>query len=248
MFLIKTGDEIPANTTHDDTSRIERAQYTNNSDPSSSNFVAVNMDADIFDFNILEPSFSSQNSNSMLINGFDSIDAVNPFQDIDWDSLLVFPNWTTTTTTEELVSQTPLPLAPVELNAISEQEQPSSTGLQLQQIDSVEAKCVDIRGYLTSSKTGIDPTAISKYTTRDCLVDSIRTYAQTYQSIQPIIHMPTFDLTKTSPELLLAMMLVGACYSDSDTTIPPAIVIQGAIHVLLLIESASVRVLRGFVI
>ena len=68
-------------------------------------------------------------------------------------------------------------------------------------------------------------------------------FAKCFQSIQPILHLPTFELTKTPPDLLTAMMLVGACYSSN--VIPPTVVVQGAIHMLLVLESSSVSTFQS---
>lgn len=112
-------------------------------------------------------------------------------------------------------------------------------GFQLQQVDTVEAKCDELRSYLRSSPANLPDGFIENYIARDQLVRCIELYGKHYQPIMPILHMPTFNLTTTQPVLLLAMMLVGACYSEND--IPEAAIVQCAIHVLILIEDLPVR-------
>jgi hypothetical protein len=112
-------------------------------------------------------------------------------------------------------------------------------GFQLQQVDIVEAKCVELRSYLRSLPANLPDGFIENYITRNHLVRCIELYGKHYQPIMPILHMPTFNLTTTQPVLLLAMLLIGACYSETD--IPEAAIVQCAIHVLLLIEDLPVR-------
>ncbi|KAI5786450.1 hypothetical protein DFH27DRAFT_259364 [Peziza echinospora] len=174
--------------------------------------------------------------NTTFLSGHGSTSMNDGFLDLDWDSLLTFPEWPENNVATAIVPMTTSPT--VSSSSVPKEPAWNSTeGLHLQQIDSVEAKCVDIRGYIGGFQTGIDHTILSKYITRDRLVDCVQLYATCFQSIQPILHLPTFELTKTPPDLLAAMMLVGACYS-SPAVIPPAIVVQGAIHMLLVLEGS----------
>jgi hypothetical protein len=185
--------------------------------------------------------FEYMNATFLSGGGHGSTSMNDAFQDLDWDLLLTFPEGpdnvapaTNATTTSSDFSHF------TETSSVPKEPVWNFTeGLHLQQIDSVEAKCVEIRSYIGGFKTGIDHTILFKYITRDRLVDCVQLYAKFFQSIQPILHLPTFELTKTPPDLLAAMMLVGACYSSSNV-IPPTVVVQGAIHMLLVLEGSSV--------
>ena len=158
-------------------------------------------------------------------------------EELEWDSLWTLPEWS------DAPNQSfnlPVPLESTETTLTPDKTAWQFTqGFQLQQIDGVEGKCVEIRDYLRSFQTGFHLDSISKYITRDRLVNCVQLYRY-YQSVQPILHLPTFELTKTSPVLLVAMMLVGACYSNND--IPAATIVQCAIHVLLVLESSPVSI------
>lgn len=195
--------------------------------------------SDVLEFGGLDFNTPFEHMTASSLSGYGSTNINDAFQHIDWDSLLTFPDWpdnvapvtSAPTTSSHFAETRSLPIEPVWNFA---------QGLHLQQVDSVEAKCAEIRSYIGGFVTGVDHTMISKYITRDRLVDCVQLYAKCYQSIQPILHLPTFELTKTPPDLLVAMMLVGACYSCN--VIPPAIVVQGAIHMLLVLEYSSVSV------
>jgi hypothetical protein len=107
------------------------------------------------------------------------------------------------------------------------------------QIDPVEAKCADIRVIIRESINDDDDVLIS-HITRTNLVHLIEVYSRHYQPNIPIIHGPTFCLVYESPVLLLAMMLVGACYSPENTISTP-IVNKLAIILLNWIDNQSVR-------
>lgn len=195
---------------------------------------------EVLDFGGLDFSTPLEYMNASLLSGYGSTNLIEGFQDLDWDSLLTFPEMdggvapmNAPTTSSGFIETSP---------ALAEPSWNFAQGLHLQQIDSVEAKCAEIRNYIAgsqTSQTGIDHTVLARYVTRDRLVTCIQHYAKCYQSIQPILHLPTFELTRTPPDLLAAMMLVGACYSSN--VIPPTIVVQGAIHMLLLSEHSAVR-------
>lgn len=177
------------------------------------------------------------------LSGYGSATMNDAFLDLDWDSLLTNLDWP-----ENVVSANNAATASSDFTDISSVPKETvwnfTEGLQLRQIDSVEAKCIEIQSYIGAFQTGIDHTILSKYLTRDRLVDCVQLYAKCFQSIHPILHLPTFELTKTPPDLLAAMMLVGACYSSN--IIPPAIVVQGAIHMLLVLECSSVCAYQRF--
>lgn len=185
-----------------------------------------------FDFNT-----PFDHTNATPLSGYSSTGMNDAFLDLDWDSLLTNLDWP-----ENMVSANNAATASSDFTETSSVPKEAAwnftEGLQLRQIDSVEAKCVEIQNYIGAFQTGIDHTILSKYITRDRLVDCVQLYGKCFQSIHPILHLPTFELTKTPPDLLAAMMLVGACYSSN--IIPPAIVVQGAIHMLLVLECSSV--------
>lgn len=65
-------------------------------------------------------------------------------------------------------------------------------------------------------------------------------YGKHFQSSLPIVHSPTFDMLKSPPILLLAIMLVGACYAKE--TIPPAQITKLAMRLLTAIGLEPVGV------
>lgn len=196
---------------------------------------------DVLDFGGVDFSTPLEYMNASLLSGYGSTNLIEGFQDLDWDSLMTFPELTDGVTPAVSAPMTSLGFTETNM-AVAEPSWNFSQGLHLQQIDSVEAKCAEIRTYIAgsqTSQTGVDHTVLARYVTRDRLVTCIQHYAKCFQSIQPILHLPTFELTKTPPDLLAAMMLVGACYASN--VIPPTTVVQGAIHMLLLSENSAVR-------
>lgn len=189
------------------------------------------------EFSGLDFNTPFEHTNVTPLSGYGSVSMNDAFLDLDWDSLLTNLDWpesvvsanNATTTASDFTDTSSIP---------KETAWNFTEGLQLRQIDSVEAKCIEIQSYIGAFQTGIDHTILSKYLTRDRLVDCVQLYAKCFQSIHPILHLPTFELTKTPPDLLAAMMLVGACYSSN--VIPPAIIVQGAIHMLLVLECSTV--------
>lgn len=111
-------------------------------------------------------------------------------------------------------------------------------GFTLQQIDPIEAKCIEIRKYLDNIRPDLAPDPVSTYLTRDRLVEGIELYGKYFQPVVPVLHVPTFELVKAPPVLLLTMMLVGRCYSRVGVS--AANIQQWAIHLLLTIESSMV--------
>jgi len=111
-------------------------------------------------------------------------------------------------------------------------------GFSVEQIDPVEAKCIEIRTLLHRSEPLVPDDVISTYITRDNLLLCSKLYGDHFQRNLPILHSPTFKLIDTSPILLLAITLVGACYSDG--LIPAAYITKLAIRLLILIQNQPV--------
>ncbi|KAL3486478.1 hypothetical protein BJX62DRAFT_19596 [Aspergillus germanicus] len=109
-------------------------------------------------------------------------------------------------------------------------------GFLTAQIDPVEAKCADIRTIISALGTNDTPIC---YFTRANLVRLVELYSQYYQPNIPIVHGPTFRLIDEPPVLLLAMMLVGACYSP-ENTIPSTKVTKLSVMLLGWIDSQPV--------
>ena len=107
-------------------------------------------------------------------------------------------------------------------------------GFSLHQIDPVGAKCLEIQTLLRNSEAFVSPDIVTRYLTRTNLATCIELYGRHFQPNVPILHMPTFNVAKTSPILLLAMMLVGACYSNK--LIPVSHINKLAMQLLTLIE------------
>ncbi|KEF51133.1 uncharacterized protein A1O9_12747 [Exophiala aquamarina CBS 119918] len=107
-------------------------------------------------------------------------------------------------------------------------------GFHLQQVDVVEAKCMELQSYLRASSANLPEGFIERHITRHNLVEFIELYGKHYHPIMPILHLSTFYLTTTQPVLLVAILLVGACHPED--LIPEAAIVQYAIHVLLLIK------------
>lgn len=112
-------------------------------------------------------------------------------------------------------------------------------GFSVKQIDPVEAKCFEIRELILNGEPIEAHDAINTYITRDNIILCSELYGKHFQPNVPILHRPTFDLTRTSPILLLAIMLVGACYSGG--LIPVQHITKLAMRLLALIEQQSVN-------
>ena len=113
-----------------------------------------------------------------------------------------------------------------------------TTGFSVEQIDPVEAKCVEIKNLLQTSEPFLSGETIWGHVTRHNLVTCVELYGRFFQPNVPILHMPTFNLTNAPTILLSAMMLVGACYSDS--LIPFSHITKLAMQLLVLIEQQPV--------
>ena len=192
---------------------------------------------DVLDFSHLNFNTPFDHMTASALPGLGWAGMNSGFEDLDWDSLFTFPEWPDTITQANSAPA----ILPNSLQTRSDPKESSWDLVEespLREVDRVEAKCAEIQSYIRGSKTGVDLAVLSNYITRDRLVDCVELYTKGYQSVQPILHLPTFDLTKTPPDLLGAMMLVGACYSS--TLIPATVVVQGAIHMLLVSEHSSV--------
>ena len=111
-------------------------------------------------------------------------------------------------------------------------------GYSIEQTDPVEAKCAAVRSLLQNSEPLVTKDMISANITRDKLLLCIQLYGKLFQRNYPILHSPTFTLVDTSPILLLAMMLTGACYSD---VISNEHIVKFCMSLLILIEKLPVR-------
>lgn len=113
-----------------------------------------------------------------------------------------------------------------------------TSGFSFQQIDPVEAKCVEIKTLLQTSEPFLSNETVSHHITRHNLITCVELYGRCFQPNVPIVHTPSFNLIKTPPILLCAMMLVGACYSDS--LIPLSHLTKLAMQLLVIIEQQPV--------
>jgi hypothetical protein len=111
-------------------------------------------------------------------------------------------------------------------------------GFDIEQIDPVEAKCNEIRDFLRGSEPLVTKEIIEKCITRENLILFLQSYGKHYNRNFPILHSPTFNMTKTSPRLLLAMYIVGACYSEG--IIPQNYMFKLAMHLLINIKNQPV--------
>ena len=80
--------------------------------------------------------------------------------------------------------------------------------------------------------------AVTAFITRHNLVFCSELYGKHFQPNIPILHMPTFYLIEASPILLLAVMLVGACYSDK--LIPVSLINKLSMRLVVLIANQPV--------
>ena len=112
-------------------------------------------------------------------------------------------------------------------------------GFSLARLDPLEAKCNQIIELLKRSGTLDSENTTYSYITRHNMVHLCHLYGKHFQHNLPIIHSPTFDMLKSPPILLLAIMLVAACYSKGF--IPPAEVTKLAMRLLTAIAAEPVR-------
>lgn len=88
--------------------------------------------------------------------------------------------------------------------------------MDLVQSDPLQSKANALLTYVFSHRTSSSNDACDEM--RRCLtVDNIKHFIEQFKSFQghwPLIHMPTFDLIKANNGLVLAMICIGAVYSD----------------------------------
>jgi hypothetical protein len=108
-----------------------------------------------------------------------------------------------------------------------------SNGFSMNRLDPLQAKCNDIIELLKQVDPHGTDQSIHAYITRQNLVHLCHLYGKHFQQNLSIIHSPTFDMTKSPPYLLLAIMLVGACYAPD--TIPASQVAKLARRLLTAI-------------
>lgn len=120
-------------------------------------------------------------------------------------------------------------------------------GFSLARLDPVEAKCYQIIELLKRSEPIVSEDLAYPYITRYNLVHLCHLYGKYFQRNLPIIHSPTFDVLKSPPILLLAIILVGACYSEGF--IPADDVTKLAMRLLTVIadEPVSLLCLKGLI-
>ena len=119
-------------------------------------------------------------------------------------------------------------------------------GFSLSRLDPLEAKRNQIIELLKRSAPLDSENVTYSYITRDNIVHLCHLYGKHFQHNLPIIHAPTFDMSKSPPILLLAIMLVGACYSEGS--IPPADVTKLAMRLLTAIAAEPVSCISSALI
>ena len=129
-------------------------------------------------------------------------------------------------------------LGPVSTSSSNQQMIPLSNSFSLDQIDPLEAKCHEMRALLRGPGPVVPEEIISSCITRENLLLALQLYGQHFQRNLPILHAPTFDITSTSPILLLAMFCVGACYTTG--IVSSNYTFKMVMHVLTNIESQKV--------
>jgi len=99
----------------------------------------------------------------------------------------------------------------------------TGNGFSLNRLDPLRGKCDDIIELLKRASSHDTDETIYGYITRQNMVHLCHLYGKHFQQNIPFIHAPTFDMTQSPPPLLLAIMLVGACYAP-DTIFPSQVV------------------------
>lgn len=111
-------------------------------------------------------------------------------------------------------------------------------GFSQDRIDPVESKCCLMREVLLNGEPLGAHKEVKTYVTRENVTLCSELYGKHFQPNVPILHRPTFDLTQTSPILLVAIMLVGACYKED--LIPVYESSKLAMRLLVIIEQQPV--------
>lgn len=115
---------------------------------------------------------------------------------------------------------------------------PPLSAFNLRQLDPVEAKCIEIRELLYGTDTLVQKHEISSYITRQNVLLCGQLFGTHLSRSVPILHPATFMLTEAPPILVLAVLLAGACYSNS--IIPSNCITRFAMNLLILIEREKV--------
>ena len=95
-----------------------------------------------------------------------------------------------------------------------------SNGFSLDRLDPLRGKCDEMIKLLKRCSCHDADETIYGYITRQNMIHLCHLYGKHFQQNMSIIHAPTFDMAASPPTLLLATMLVGACYAPD--TIPPS--------------------------
>ncbi|OQD79289.1 hypothetical protein PENANT_c055G05364 [Penicillium antarcticum] len=112
--------------------------------------------------------------------------------------------------------------------------QPTLTSLSLEQLDPLFAKCAAIKALLREPGLAVPEGILTNSINRDNLLLALQLFSQNFQRHIPFLHTPTFDLAAANPLLVLAMFVVGVCYTDIIR--PPNYIFPMAIQVFVHIE------------
>ncbi|KAJ5118201.1 c2h2 transcription factor [Penicillium atrosanguineum] len=112
--------------------------------------------------------------------------------------------------------------------------QPTLTSLSLEQLDPLFAKCAAIKALLQEPGPVVPEGVLTSSINRNNLLLALQLFSQNFQRHIPFLHVPTFDLATASPLLVLAMFIVGVCYTDIIR--PANHIFSMAIQVLVHIE------------
>ena len=114
----------------------------------------------------------------------------------------------------------------------------SWAGFSLEQTDPVEARCEEIRDMFRKPGSSIMAEEITDLITRANLIHLCALFGRHFLRHYPVLHRPSFHLTDTSPHLLLAMLIIGECYSD--LVVNANLLIRLAVGLLQTIECSPV--------
>lgn len=116
--------------------------------------------------------------------------------------------------------------------------QPTLTSLSLEQLDPLFAKCAAIKALLREPRLAVPEDILTNSINRDNLLLALQLFSQNFQRHIPFLHAPTFHLAAANPLLVLAMFVVGVCYTDIVR--PPNDIFPMAIQVFVHIERQQV--------